>query len=124
VRPARPGTCEDAGHGFSLPVHYIHGHSQYVTNAPPGTVFLAPGASAYILVAKYRCDLGDDQDATTVRITIPGPQPGAVTGRAVSNDAGISALTYCRGGPNDPGQFIAVSPIEPTRQATIPNLPG
>jgi len=127
-----PSACTLAGYpsialyapgGAQLPFHYIHGHSQYVTSAPPGMVFLASGASAYILVAKYRCDLGDDQDATIIRITIAGPQPGTVTGRAASNAAGVSALTYCRGGPNDPGQFIAVSPIEPTRQATFPNLP-
>jgi hypothetical protein len=119
-----PGIALYAPDGAQLPFHYIHGHSQYVTSAPPRTVFLAHGASAYILVAKYRCDLGDDQDATIIRITIGGPQPVTVTGRAVTNAAGVSALTYCRGGPNDPGQFIAVSPIEPTRQATFPDPPG
>jgi hypothetical protein len=118
-----PGITLYAPDGAQLPFHYSHGHSQYVTSAPPGTVFLAPGASAYILVAKYRCDLGDDQVASTIRITLPGPQPGTVTGRAVSNAAGVSALAYCRGGPNDPGQLIAVSPIEPTRQVTMPNPP-
>jgi hypothetical protein len=126
-----PSACTLAGYpsitlyapdGAQLPFHYIHGHSQYVTSAPAGTVFLAPGASAYILVAKYRCDLGDDQDAAIIRITIAGPQPGTVTGRAASDAAGVSALAYCRG-PDDPGQFIAVSPVEPTRQATFPSLP-
>jgi hypothetical protein len=110
--------------GARLPFHYIHRHSPYVTSAPPGTVVLQPGASAYILAAKYRCDRGDDQDAATIRITIPGPRHGAVTGRAAPDASGVSALTYCRGGPNSPGQIIAVSPIEPTRQATIPNTPG
>jgi hypothetical protein len=119
-----PGITLYAADGARLPFHYTHGHSQYVTSAPPGTVFLARGASAYILVAKYRCDLGDDQDAAIIRITIPGPQPATVTGRAVPGAAGVSALTYCRGGPDDPGQFIAVSPIEPARQATFPGLSG
>jgi len=127
-----PSACTLAGYpsialyaadGAQLQFHYMHGHSQYVTSAPPGTVLLARGASAYILVAKYRCDLGDDQDAAVIRITIAG-QAGTVTGRAAANAAGVSALTYCRGGPSDPGQFIAVSPIEPTRQATIPHLTG
>jgi len=27
-------------------------------------------------------------------------------------------LSYCRGGRHDPGQLVAVSPVEPTQQAT------
>jgi hypothetical protein len=119
-----PGITLYAPDGARLPFHYLHGHSQYVTSAHPRTVVLPPGTSAYVLVAKFRCDLGDDQDAATIRITIPGPGHGAVTARAASNASGVSALFYCRGGPNGPGQIIAVSPIEPTRQATVPNFPG
>lgn len=124
-----PAVCTLAGYpritlytadGALLPFHYTHGHSQYVTSAPPQTVVLPPGASAYVLAAKYRCDLGNAHQATTIRITVPGPQPGAVTGRAASSTLGVSALAYCRGGPNGPGQIIAVSPLERTRQATFP----
>jgi hypothetical protein len=124
-----PSACTLAGYpritlytsdGTRLPFHYVHGHSQYVTSAPPRPVVLRPGGSAYVLVAKFRCDLGVAQAAATIRITIPSPQHGAVTGRAASNTSGVSALTYCRGGPNGPGQIIAVSPIEPTRLATTP----
>jgi len=80
-------------------------------------VTLRLGASAWLLVAKYRCDIGIDRDAATIRITVPGAQPAVLTGRASSDDAGVSALSYCRGGSNDPGQAIAVSPVEPTLQA-------
>jgi uncharacterized protein DUF4232 len=119
-----PGITLYAPDGAQLPFHYVHGHSQYVTRVPQRPVVLPPGASAYVLVAKFRCDLGDDQEAATIRITIPGPQHGTVTGRAASNASGVSALSYCRGGPDGPGQIIAVSPIEPTRLATVPNIPG
>jgi hypothetical protein len=60
-----PGiTLYDAA-GAAMPFHYTHGHSQYVTWAPPMTVTLRPRTSAYLLVAKYRCDVGIVRDAAT-----------------------------------------------------------
>jgi hypothetical protein len=101
-------------HGAALPFHYRHGHGLYVTSAPPVAVIVAPGASAYVLVAKYRCDLGTVRNAATVRLTLPAPQSAALTGRASPTGMGVSTLSYCRGGPNGPGQTIEVSPIERT----------
>jgi Protein of unknown function (DUF4232) len=106
-------------HGAPLPFRYSRRHSPYVTAAAPVTVTLRPGASAWVLVAKYRCDTAAGPDAATIRITVPGARHAVVTGRASSGDAGVSALSYCRGGMNDPGQTLAVSPIEPTLQATV-----
>jgi uncharacterized protein DUF4232 len=105
--------------GAPLPFRYRHGHSPYVTAAAPVTVTLRPGASAWVLVAKYRCDVGTDRDARSIRITVPGAQHAVLTGRASSRDVGVSALSYCRGGTNDPGQTVAVSPVEPTLQAAV-----
>jgi hypothetical protein len=105
--------------GAPLPFHYSHGRSPYVTTSDPVAVTLRPGASAWVLVAKYRCDVGIDRDATTVRITVPGAQRAVLTGRASSGDAGVSALSYCRGGTTDPGQTVAVSPVEPTLQTAV-----
>ena len=104
--------------GARLPFHYTRGHGEYVTSAPPTTAVLAPGVSAYVLVAKYRCDLGSQLNAAAIRLTLPGPQPVVLTGRVAADGAGVSELSYCRGGPADPGQVIAVSPIEPTPNAT------
>jgi TctA family transporter len=84
----------------------------------PVTVTLRPGASAWLLVAKYRCDAGIGRNATAIRITVPGAQHAVLTGRAAASGAGVSALSYCLGGVNDPGQTVAVSPIEPALQAT------
>jgi hypothetical protein len=104
-------------HGAALPFHYRHGHGLYVTSAPPVTVMVAPGASAYVLLAKYRCDLGTVRNAATVRLTLPAPRSAALAGRASPTGMGVSTLSYCRGGPNSPGQTIEVSPIERTPKA-------
>jgi hypothetical protein len=122
-----PSACTLAGYpdvtlydanGAPLPFHYSRGHGPYVTAASPVTVTLRVGASAWVLVAKYRCDIGIAEVATTIRIALPGAQHTALTGRASSDSAGVSALSYCRGGVNDPGQTVAISPIESALQAT------
>ena len=119
-----PEVALDDANGKPLPFHYVHGHGQYVTSKPPSTVALAPGASASILVAKYRCDVGEDRTAVTIRLTLPDPQHFVLTARASSDGAGVSTMSYCRGGPTDPGQTVEVSPIEPTMEATQRPLSG
>jgi hypothetical protein len=89
-----------------------------VTSRKPVTVILARGASAYVLVAKYRCDLGVARNPTAIRLTPPGAYGAAFAGREAVAAAGAAGLSYCRGGQYDPGQVIAVSPVEPTQQAT------
>jgi hypothetical protein len=99
--------------GAILPFRYVHGASSYVTKAAPRPVLLPPGASAYVLVAKYRCDVGVSQNAATIRLTLPGNLATAVTIRISPRPLGVLLLSYCTGGPDDPGQVIGVSPIEP-----------
>jgi hypothetical protein len=48
----------------------------------------------------------------------PPTRGAAFAGREALAIAGAAGLSYCRGGPRDPGQVIAVSPVEPTQQAT------
>jgi Domain of unknown function (DUF4232) len=103
----------------ALPFRYTH-HSQYVTRAGPRTVLLPPGASAYVLVAKYRCDLGVISDAAAIRLSLPGPGGAVLTSRVSGSRAGAAALSYCQGGPGSPGQAISVSPIEPAPAAAGP----
>jgi hypothetical protein len=74
-------------------------------------VTVQPGGAACILVAKYRCDLGELRDATTIRLTLPGTV--SVLADPLPPDGGVSALPYCRGGADDPGQTVTVSSIEP-----------
>jgi hypothetical protein len=107
----------DAG-GAALPFRYVEGGGAYVTSRKPVTVVLARGASAYVLVAKYRCDPGIVRNAAAIRLTLPVARGAAFAGREAVAIAGAAGLSYCRGGQRDPGQVIAVSPVEPTQQAT------
>jgi hypothetical protein len=79
---------------------------------------LAHGASAYVLVAKYRCDLGIAGNATAIRLTVPAADGGTFTQREAVGVSGPPGPSYCQGGPHDPGQQVTVSPAEPTVQAT------
>jgi hypothetical protein len=88
--------------GAALPFRYARGGGAYVTSRKPVTVVLARGVA---------------RNATAIRLTLP--TRGAVfAGREALAIAGAAGLSYCRGGPRDPGQVIAVSPVEPTQQAT------
>jgi hypothetical protein len=122
-----PVTCTVRGYpqavlygpnGGVLPFHYATGGGAYVTSSKPPTVVLAHGALAYVLVAKYRCDLGIARNATAIRLTLPAAHGGIFTQREAVGISGPAGLSYCRGGPHDPGQLITISPAEPTRQAT------
>jgi len=103
--------------GDPLPFRYIVGDGPYVTSRPPATVTVQPGGGAWILVAKYRCDLGDLRAATTIAVTVPDTASALTS--PVPRDGGVSALSYCRGGAGAPGQVVTVSPIEPAPDAAI-----
>jgi hypothetical protein len=98
--------------GATLPFRYVHHGSIYVTKAAPRRVLLPPGASAFVLIAKYRCDLGDSRDAAAIRLTVPGSAGPAMTLRFSPGLPGDADLSYCKGSPDGPGQIIGVSPIE------------
>jgi len=100
--------------GEVLPFRYAEGGGAYVTASKPVTVVLASGASAYVLVAKYRCDLGIARDATSIRLTVPAAHGRNSSRREPVGISGPAGLSYCRGGQHDPGQIVTVSPIEPT----------
>jgi hypothetical protein len=102
--------------GVALPFRSARGGGAYVTARKPATVTLAAGQPAYVLVAKYRCDLGGADDATAIRLTLRVPQGPAFAGREPVG-GGAAGLSYCQGGQEDPGQLVTVSPMEATFQA-------
>ena len=104
--------------GQALPFRYADGGGTYVTARKPVTVVLAPGASGYIGVAKYRCDLGIARTAAAIRLALPAARGQVFTAREPVGVSGTPDLSYCRGGPHDPGQLVTVSPIERTQLAT------
>jgi hypothetical protein len=122
-----PETCAVRGYplvtlydanGRALPLRYADGGGTYVTARKPATVVLAHAAMAYVLVAKYRCDAGIARNAATIRLTLLAGHGQVFAAREQVGVPGSSGgLSYCRGGPHDPGQLVTVSPIEPTSQA-------
>lgn len=106
--------------GRVLPFSY-HNGGGYVTAAAPTLVWLAPGQQAAVLIANYRCDLGDKDLATSAEFRIPGVG-GTFT---IQADADRPIEEYC--GPDDPGDEIDVSPIasdiESASAIGLPTLP-
>lgn len=103
--------------GRALPFRYADGGGAYVTSHEPATVVLKPAATAYVLVAKYRCDLGIAHNAATIELTLPVGHGQGFAAREPVGVPGPPGLSYCRGGAHDPGQLVTVSPIEPDAQA-------
>jgi hypothetical protein len=104
-----------SGHALDIPQV---DHSQYVTASGPRQVLLGVSATAYMLVAQYRCDLGDLQVASRVQVTLPGTRSGAAFTVPVVRATGDLAL--CKGGQSDAGNVIAVTPVESTLAAILP----
>jgi hypothetical protein len=67
--------------------------------------------------AEYRCDLGIAANAATIGLTLPVGHGQVFAAREPVGVPGPAGLSYCRGGPDDPGQLVTVSPIEPTARA-------
>ena len=87
---------------------------QYVTQARPGRVQIGTYGLAYVEVAKYRCDHGNLRTATDVWLRLPGFRNG------FDLSAENEGLAECKGGPTDPGNSYAVTPVEATVTALLP----
>jgi hypothetical protein len=80
---------------------------QYVAGVSTGPFRLRPGASADVVIGKYRCDLGNNTVATEVRIGLPAG--GRATTLIINRDSEIGVIASCLGGRKDPGQSFAIS---------------
>ena len=98
--------------GHVLPFRYTWAGTQYVAQTAPKMVVLRPGARAYFLVAKYRCDIGIAMVAKTIRVYPPNTTQQLIGRAAPSVDVG--GFMYCKGRSKDPGQLIEVSPVRAT----------
>jgi hypothetical protein len=73
-------------------------------------VLLRSGSSARFLVAKFRCEFGNDGEASEVRVLLPGSRTQLhIALPAGGGGFGVSALVYCR--DFAPGNRIDVSAI-------------
>jgi hypothetical protein len=98
--------------GVDLPMTYRHGGG-YVTAAAPTQVLVPPRGEATVVFAKYRCDLGDRQVATAIKVALPGSADFASIPTADS----WPTADYC--GPHDPGDGVDISPITSDVQKAI-----
>jgi hypothetical protein len=97
--------------GPALPFVHWHDGDQMLTGAAPTTVDLAPGATAYLGINKYRCDGGDKDTAVSIRVTLRG----GTSAQTISLAASGRDIGWC--GQGEPGSKVTVTPVEPTEQA-------
>jgi Protein of unknown function (DUF4232) len=64
-------------HGKRLPFRVSHRGDQMVTSRPPVAVWVRPHRSAFFVLNKYRCDLGNLAVAKKLRVALPGSQTSA-----------------------------------------------
>jgi hypothetical protein len=101
-------------HGKRLPFRVSHRGDQMVTSRPPVAVWVRPHRSAFFVLNKYRCDLGNLAVAKKLRVALPGSQTSA---RLVLAIPTYPVIAYC--GRKDPGSVVKVSPIEPILKAAL-----
>jgi hypothetical protein len=101
-----PGVELYTASGMLMPFRYTHG-GQYVGHSAPRAVTLRPGQRATLLLAKYRCDLGDGNDAVSVHLTFA--DGGKARGRLPIT--GSPGFSYCAGPASDPGHLVQIGPV-------------
>jgi hypothetical protein len=101
-------------HGNRLPFRVSHSGDQMVTSRPPVAVRVLPRRSAFFVLNKYRCDLGNLKVAKKLRVALPDVRTPARLTVAIPM---YPVIGYCGG--NDPGSVVTVSPIEPTLGAAL-----
>jgi Protein of unknown function (DUF4232) len=98
-----------------IPFVIRRGGDQMVTADRPARVVVRPGRSAFGVLNRYRCDLGNVRTADTLRLALPG----AVGSAGASVDLRLlrARVHYC--GEGDPGSTVSVSPFVPTIAAGL-----
>jgi len=99
-----------------IPFAYRHGGDMMVTSRPPTPVVLRTGESAYVLLDKFRCDLGAVRTSTSVQIRLKGS-----TSRSRPIALPYMRVSLCKPGIPAEGRVVNVSPFEPTLRATLHN---
>jgi hypothetical protein len=97
-----------------IPFVYRHGGDMMVTSRPPTLIELRTGQSAYVLIDKFRCDLGDVRTSTSVQISIRGS-----TFRSRLIPLPRMRISLCKPGISAEGRVVNVSPFESTLRATL-----
>lgn len=90
--------------GAALPFRLSDSGDSMVTGRHAGRVVVAHGGTAWVVLNKYRCDLGDRARVAGIEVRLAG---GGVVGTVPPR----ASWGYC--GPGDPGSTVHVSPFEP-----------
>lgn len=104
-----PAVSLSDAHAHVLTFRYTNGQSRFLTSKPPKLVTLGPGGVAYVMIVKYYCNEGRLADVTSAQLTFAQSDLRLTT----TVDTTADPFGYCHGGAADPGQLIAVSPVEP-----------
>ena len=97
----------------AIPFAIRRGGDQMVTARRPTQVLVRPGRSSFVVLNKYRCDLGTRRIARTLRLGFPRD-----TSRRLSLTlSSYPRIGYC--GRGDVGSTVATSPFEPSLRAAL-----
>jgi hypothetical protein len=97
----------------TIPFAIRRGGDQMVTARRPTQVLVRPGRSSFVVLNKYRCDLGIRRLARTLRLGFPRD-----TSRRLSLTLSrYPRIGYC--GKGDAGSTLATSPFEPSLRAAL-----
>jgi uncharacterized protein DUF4232 len=91
--------------GAAIPFHVSQSGDQMVTAHGAHRVVVPHGSAAWVVLNKYRCDLGDHARVGEIELRLAG---AGMIGTVGPDSAGWA---YC--GPGDPGSTVHVSPFEP-----------
>ncbi|MGB8196389.1 MAG: DUF4232 domain-containing protein [Acidimicrobiales bacterium] len=103
--------------GRLLTFSYVH-TSLYFKRQSPKLVRLVPGAHAYFIVAKYRCDLGEKYISSFFYLLAPYTTGEPFVEHVGGDQAGV--MPYCDGSSRGPGQSLGISPVVATRAQLAP----
>lgn len=97
-----------------LPFRISHRGDLMIARRAPKPLTVRGGGRAYVIVNKYRCDVGDHRRARGLVLRLPNAAPA--TRLVLRIPAGYD-LAYC--GNGDPGSTLSVSPFVPTVRAAL-----
>lgn len=97
----------------SIPFPIRHGGDQMINQRRPTRVLVRAGRSAFVLVNKFRCDLGNVRIARKVHLGLPG---GTLPQLSLALPP-YPIVSYC--GKGDPGSTVVTSPFEPSITAAL-----
>lgn len=92
-----------------------HGGDQQVTLNSPRRVLIRPGSAAYVILNKYRCDLGALRVVTRMRLALPVSPARSVGSISLRSLGG--AFAYCK--RVSTFNVVSVSPFVPSIAAGL-----